>query len=90
MASGKAKVYINGLLIENVKVENSLDGEEEVLVIDIPTYLVVEKKNADIVRLDIDDSDADSLENITRLDTSRFIGKKIKMIISIVGNAARH
>lgn len=85
----KEELFINGLEIKNYELNSSIGLGENAMSFDCPDYVLIERKNSDKIILDIGEEDADILSQITRIDTDKYIGKKIKVLISIVGPASR-
>lgn len=80
------KLYINGLEIDNFKLIDD-DLSPENLCIDLPNHTVIELVNCDKWIGTIDESDAEKFFEVTRLDTDKYIGKKIRLLIQVIGNS---
>ncbi len=87
--SGKPRLIINGLEIENFKEVGGIGSDEGSVAYDIPDFLMIDKKNATKWIGDIDSDDAEAIQNLFGLDTDLMIGKKIRVILQVLGPAKR-
>lgn len=85
MAEGD--IYINGQQIEPAEVTGDAFGNE--ILITLPSHLVIDKLNCDKWVGDIDDGDAEKLSEIMRTDTDKYINKRVRIFIQVIGNKSR-
>lgn len=85
------RLYINGQEIEEGKWANnsSIGGDLEDLVLDIDGFQLIDLKNMDKWVAEINEEDAEAIGQLTRLDSDKYIGKKIRMMITVLGPAQK-
>ena len=82
-------LYVNGELIEGYDIINDEFNGEDNLNITLPGHILVDKKNATTWIGDIEEDDAEKMEELFRIDGLQFLNKKIRIFIQVIGNKAR-
>ncbi len=81
----KGKLFINNQEIDKWSSENDT-LEDDSLCISVHDYILIDKKNVEKVVLEMDKEDCNKLEELMRIDGDRYLGKKIKIVIQVLGN----
>ena len=83
--ANKEDLYINGLMIEDYKVDSSIGLGEDAVSYVLPSHVLIERKNADRVVVDLSQEDIDALGSVFRVDLDKYVNKKVKFLLQIVG-----
>lgn len=86
--SSESMLNINGQEISPALIRSDLFDDEK-LRIELPNHLIIDEKNAIKWVGDLDEEECDKLKDIFRIDTDLLIGKKCRIYITTIGNAAR-
>ena len=83
------RLYVNNQEITPCIIRNEIIDDKDSLTLDLPNHTLIDRKNTEKYILDIDTDDAQKLEDLLRGDTSIYIGKKIRILITSIGKAGR-
>lgn len=88
MVESEGELFINGQQIEPYKILSDMIEEND-LSIQLPNHLVIDRNNCEKWVGDFDDSDAEKLGEVLRMDTDMYVNKKIKIYIQVIGNKSQ-
>ncbi len=88
--NNNGNLWVNGQLVsswsEDSGMLTGIDGEEEALSLKLPDHVLIDKKNVETHIIEVDSEEASKMAELLRIDEDKYVGKKIKIFISIIGN----